>query len=119
MFHTPHTTISISKIIMKKYWEKLLKNNLLPDPSKFSKDKLYRREHSNQFITPKNLILTIKTKGKNYNLGGPIYSAVVNLYDEKIIVTFVPPKFSGKQFYEIKWDRIISLNLCFLKNDNI
>lgn len=104
---------------MKKYWEKLLRKNLMPDPSKFSKDKLYRCEHRNQFFTPEDLIVTIKTKGKNYTFGGPIYSAIINLNNEEVSISFVPPKFSGSQYYKIKWDKIKELNFHFLKNENI
>ena len=101
---------------MKKYWARLLRQNLLPDPAQLSKDKLWRREHRNDFFTPENLIVVIKTDYKHYTFGGPVYSATVNLGENKIGVTFVPPKYRGVQRYTIRWGKIKELDLRFLQD---
>lgn len=98
---------------MRKYWIKILKTNLLRDPAYYSNDKLYKKEHRNDFFTPENLIVNIKTKAKHYNFGGPIYTAKVSLSREGILVVFVPPKYMGKQQYDIKWEKISSINISF------
>ena len=102
---------------MKKqhYWKSLLKNHLIPHPAKVSKDKLYSLEHKNDFFTPENLIVVVKIKWKNYGFGGPIYSAAVSLGDTEIKVTFIPPKFRGKQHYKINWDKIKELDFHYLR----
>ena len=100
--------------LMKKYWGDLLRKNLMPNPARFSKDKLYKREHRNNFLTSKNLITIIKTKSRHYVFGGPIYSATIDLGDEVIDITFVPPKFSGCQHYKIEWSKIKELDFHFL-----
>ncbi|MBU1037140.1 hypothetical protein KKF32_03835 [Patescibacteria group bacterium] len=85
----------------------------MKDPTYYSDDKIYRHEHRNDFFTPENLIITIKTKVKHYSFGGPVYSAVVNLYKEEVRITFVPPRYKGAQQYEIKWDKILEVDFHF------
>jgi len=94
---------------MKDKWEKILRLHLRPDPAQLSNDKLYANEHRNDFFTPSDLIVTIKTKHKHYTFGGPVYSASVNLRDDKIIVMFIAPR-----RYDIKWEKVIGIDLQFL-----
>lgn len=99
---------------MKKYWEKILRKNLKQIPGN---DQLHKKEHRNDFYTPENLGVTIHVKKKIYTkpyfFGGPIYHAIVNLNEKTIKVTFIPPKYRGKDF-EIQWDIITRLTLHFL-----
>lgn len=100
--------------VMKKRWNKILRNNLAPDPSKFSNDKLYRREHRNDFFTPANLIATIRTKHKHYTFGGPVYGAQFSLHDDKIQVIFSVPMYKKRSEYFISWEKITGIDLYFL-----
>ncbi len=102
---------------MRSYWNKLLKRDLMRDPAYYSNDKLYKREHRNDFFVPDNLIITIKTKVKDYTFGGPIYSVKVCLGKESIQIVFVPPRHRGVQQYNIKWDKILAMNFYFLPKD--
>lgn len=99
---------------MKKRWEKILRENLLHDPSWFSRDKLYKKEHRNDFFTSANVVVTIKTKWKHYTFGGPIYSAAFSLRSDGIHIHFPVPVFRKKQQYLVSWEKITAVELIFL-----
>lgn len=84
------------------------------DPSWFSNDELYRREHRNDFFTPANLIVTIETKRKHYTFGGPVYGAQFSLHDDKIQIIFPVPMLRKKPEYLILWEKITGIGLHFL-----
>jgi len=99
---------------MKNRWNKILRSNLAHDPSWFSDDELYRREHRNDFFTPANLVVTIRTKHKHYTFGGPVYGARFSLRNDKIQVVFPVPMHRKKPEYFIPWNKITGINLHFL-----
>ena len=106
--------ISICDMTMQKRWDKILRSNLAPDPAKFSDDKLYQREHRNDFFTPANLVVTIRTKHKHYTFGGKIYVAQFSLRDDKIHIVFPTPMHRKRPEYFISWDKITGIDLQFL-----
>jgi hypothetical protein len=95
---------------MRTNLTKVLKKHLMHDPAYFGNDKLHKKEHKNDFYTPSNLIVLIKTKRKNYTFGGPIYSASVNFTKKGISVDLI-----NKQ-YNILSDKILSISLTYLRD---
>lgn len=99
----------------REYWGGILRNNLIKHPAQTSSDEFYRDEHRNDFFTPDNLVVTVKTRAKHYTFGGRIRQASVSLTEDKIRIAFVPLRIPGPVAFEIDWSKIECVELRFSK----